>query len=97
MPSDGFGFRGSSETHKREFCHKIPATVSGQATLRDLKGISRSLEHNFGVSHLVFKHHEAGGTELYFGIPDKADVQSPASSFSKRTKWDKSKNAFVTK
>ena len=94
MPSNSFDYEGSSETHKRELCHEVP-TVSDQTTLHNLKNISSSLEHDLGVPNLVFKRHEAGGSELYFGIPDKADIQSPASAFSKHTKWDEHKNAYV--
>ena len=93
MPPKSFDHESSSETHKRELIYKPPPPVSDAITGHEVSTIINRLKENLGLLSLIMKRHESGGTELYFGIPDKVDVETQ-TSFSFLTQWDKQRNVY---
>lgn len=93
VPSESFDCSGSKETHKREIFYRLPSTDS-VTTVHNLRSLTDSLQRQLNLFSLCLKRHEAGGTELFFGIPDVQDLQSRLSSFSSHTEWDEQRKVY---
>lgn len=101
IPPKSYDYKGSSETHERQLCYLLPSAYNTVVTTgQDLRHIVTSLRQKLELPSLILIGHEAGGTawtELYFGIPNKDDLQSQSSPFSYYTEWSEECQMYCIK